>query len=69
VPAGTPDAAVAILARALNTVLDQPPLKARLAELGFETRKLTPQAYQQFVRSEVLKFVDVARKAQIATDN
>ena len=68
-PAGTPGAAVAILDKALNAVLDQPSLKARLAELGFETRKLTPQAYQQFVRSEVQKFVDVARKAQIAADN
>lgn len=68
-PAGTPGTAVAFLDQALTVVLGQPAIKARLAELGFETRRLSPQGYQQFVRSEVLKFVDVARKARIATEN
>ena len=68
-PTGTPVATIARLARALAAVLEQPQIKARLAEFGFETRQLSPQAYQQFVRAEIAKFQDVARKAQMAVEN
>ena len=68
-PAGTPPAAITALDRALTAVLDQAPIKARLAELGFETRRLSPAAYQKFVRAEIAKFQDVARKANITPDS
>ena len=68
-PAGTPGATITILDQALTAVLGQAPLKTRLVDLGFETRQLSPQGYQQFVRSEMLKFLDVARKARITVEN
>ncbi len=68
-PGGTPATVVSRLSRAMDTVLAEPAIRSRLAELGFETRQLAPQAYQKFVRAEIAKFLDIARKANITAEN
>ncbi|WP_367850213.1 4-oxalomesaconate tautomerase [Rhodoferax sp. WC2427] len=64
-PAGTPPAVVAELNTALNTVLQDPELVARMAADGARVQTSTPDQLQQLVRSEIAKWREVAQRAQM----
>ncbi|WP_422016442.1 Bug family tripartite tricarboxylate transporter substrate binding protein [Reyranella sp.] len=51
-PAKTPPATVRILADALQKVLDDPAVQAKLKSLGSEPRALTPDAYDALLKQE-----------------
>ena len=52
VPAGTPPATVKVLGDALQKVLDDPEVQARLRGLGTEGRKMTPEQYDALLKKE-----------------
>ena len=66
-PAGLPPAVTARLAAAAATVLAQPALRDRFAELGGTVGALGPDGYTEFVRAEVARWapVVVASGAQV----
>ena len=51
-PAKTPPATVRILGDALQKVLDDPAVQAKLKSLGSEPRALTPDAYDALLKQE-----------------
>ena len=51
-PANTPAPVVDKLAGALQQTLQDPPIRDRMTQLGFETRPMTPAQFQTFVREE-----------------
>ena len=55
-PAGTPDAIVARLNRAMNEILNEPDLVANLQKQGFEPDPDTPQALSQHIAEETAKW-------------
>jgi tripartite-type tricarboxylate transporter receptor subunit TctC len=64
-PAGTAPEIVAKLNAGLNTVLRQPDIVARLAQLNVEARENTPEEFRAFVASEMDKWGKVVREANI----
>src|SRR6185437_16305584 len=54
-PAGTPADVVALLNKEINAGLDDPKLKAKLAELGGEPLKMTPGEFGKFIAAETDK--------------
>ena len=64
-PAGTPDAIVAQLNRAINTVLAMPDVQQRYALLGAVTVGGPPEKLRARVASEVKKWADVVAKTGI----
>lgn len=65
VPRGTPPDIVAKLNGAVNAVLANPMLKARLQELGGDPMPLTPDAFGKLVAAETEKWAKVIRGANI----
>lgn len=65
VPAGTPKDIVAKLARATLGVLTKPEVKARLAGIGFEVDPLGSQAFEKFVREQIVYWGKLVRNANI----
>lgn len=55
-PAGLPAAAQARLNGAMSEVLDDPKIVARLGDLGFVTRKMSPVEFTAFVAEQVKTF-------------
>ncbi|MDI9330449.1 MAG: tripartite tricarboxylate transporter substrate binding protein [Alphaproteobacteria bacterium] len=69
VPAKTPKEIVAKLHRALNTVLDMPDVRERLAAGGvFPAQSKSPEEFGQFLASESQKWGKVARDARATAD-
>jgi tripartite-type tricarboxylate transporter receptor subunit TctC len=64
-PRGTPAEIVAKLNGAVNAVLADPKLKARMQELGGDPMPMTPDAFGQLVASETEKWATVIRSANI----
>jgi tripartite-type tricarboxylate transporter receptor subunit TctC len=60
-PAGTPREIVARLNRELNAVLATPEMKKRMVEFGAEIGGGTPEAFGQFMASEVVRYADVVK--------
>ena len=60
-PAGMPPPVVARLSRELSAVLETPATRDRLAELGGQAVRLSPEGYTEFVRSEVARWGPVVR--------
>ena len=60
-PAGTPREIVARLNRELNAVLATPDMKKRMVEFGAEIGGGTPEAFGQFMASEVVRYADVVK--------
>ena len=56
-PRKTPPEIVGRLNEALNAVLADPKVKARLASLGVEPMPLTPAAFEKFIASEIRQMV------------
>ena len=65
-PAGTPADIIALLNKELNAGLDDPKLKAKLAELGGEPLKMTPGEFGKFVAAETDKMGKVIKAAGIS---
>ena len=67
-PAGTPEAVVAKLSTALQSALDAPDVKARIAQLGGEIQKGSPESAQAFVRSQMSLWGRVVKERGIAVE-
>jgi tripartite-type tricarboxylate transporter receptor subunit TctC len=65
VPRGTPPEIVGKLNQAVNAVLADPKLQARLAELGGEPMPMTPAEFGKLVAEETEKWAKVIRAANI----
>lgn len=65
VPAGTPTAVVAKLNHAANAALQQPALRARLAEMGVQPLGGTPQALEHMVRETTAQVQQLTRQRHI----
>ncbi|HTD90776.1 MAG TPA: tripartite tricarboxylate transporter substrate binding protein [Burkholderiales bacterium] len=65
VPAGTPRGVVATLNHALNGVLRDADMQSRMRAMGNEVAPGTPEAFDAFVRAEIPKWGDIARRAGI----
>src|SRR5262245_5135301 len=67
-PIGTPSEIVGKLNQAVNAVLADPKLQARLAELGGEPMPMTPAEFGKLVAEETEKWGKVIRAANIKAD-
>jgi tripartite-type tricarboxylate transporter receptor subunit TctC len=67
-PRGTPPEIVEKLNQAVNAVLADPKLQARLAELGGEPMPMTPAEFGKLVAEETEKWGKVIRAANIKAD-
>ena len=68
VPRGTPPEIVETLNRAVNAVLADPKLQARLAELGVEPMPMAPAEFGKLVADETEKWGKVIREANIRVE-
>lgn len=66
VPAGTPKAIVARLARETLAILARPDFAARLTAIGFEVEPLGPEPFAAYVRSQLALWGRLIRDAGIA---
>ena len=64
-PAGVPKPIVARLNAELNKSLTAPAVRDRLIEMGLEPRGSTPEEFNEFIRKEVSKWSDVAKRANV----
>jgi tripartite-type tricarboxylate transporter receptor subunit TctC len=67
-PAGTPDAMVGKLNRAMNEILNEPDIVANLQKQGFEPDPGTPAAVTKRVRDETAKWRALVAKTGIKTE-
>jgi tripartite-type tricarboxylate transporter receptor subunit TctC len=67
-PAGTPRAVIDRLNSALNKALQSPEVMERYASLQAEPVGGTPEAFDQYVRKERVKWAEVVRKAGAKAD-
>jgi tripartite-type tricarboxylate transporter receptor subunit TctC len=68
VPAGTPDAIVSKLNRAMNEILKEPDIVANLQKQGFESDPGSPDAVTQRIRNETAKWRTLVAKTGIKTE-
>jgi tripartite-type tricarboxylate transporter receptor subunit TctC len=64
-PGGLPAAAVARLNSVLNAALAEPATAARMDELGYESRRGTPEALARHTAEEQAKWAEVVRAAGV----
>ena len=67
-PAGTPEPVVQKLSAALQSAIDSPDVKARIAQLGGESQRTTPDAAQQYVRAQMSLWARVIKERNITTE-
>ncbi len=67
-PAGTPEPVVEKLAAALQKALDAPDVKARIAQLGGEMQRASPEAAQQFIREQTALWARVVKERKITVE-
>jgi len=67
-PAGTPRAIVNRLNQVVVQTLKSPQAKARYANVGAEIRYNTPDEFQAFVKSEMMKWAKVLRAANVRVE-
>jgi tripartite-type tricarboxylate transporter receptor subunit TctC len=67
-PAGTPDAVVDRLNRAMNKILSEPDIIENLQKQGFEPDPSTPDALTSRIRSETAKWRALVAKTGIKTE-
>lgn len=63
---GTPDDVVAALNKAIAEVTELPAIKSKFLELGVEARASTPEAMQERLLADVVKWHDVMVSANLA---
>jgi tripartite-type tricarboxylate transporter receptor subunit TctC len=64
-PKGMPPVAVAKLNKALNEMLEEPPIRERLIKAGVLVKGSTPQAWRQFMIDEHAKWSKVRQAANL----
>ncbi len=67
-PAGTPDAVVEKLSAALLKALDAPEVRARIAQLGGDLQKATPEQAQQFVRQQMTLWARIVKERNVTVE-
>jgi len=67
-PAGTPAPVVAKLHGALDAIMRQPAVRARLAQNGMEVAASTPEALGTFVVAEIAKWKRIVAEAKIEVE-
>ena len=67
-PAGVPQPLIARLNANLNKALAAPTVRDRLIEMGLDPRGGTPEEFALFVRNEVAKWSDVAKRANVRVE-
>jgi tripartite-type tricarboxylate transporter receptor subunit TctC len=60
-PLGTPTALVERINADINRIFEMPDVREKLAQLGMETTRNTPEQFGAFLRSEVPKWAEVVR--------
>ena len=64
-PAGTPEKIVATLNRVANEAMNDPSVKAKLAEQGLTVAGNTPEQFRDFIDGETKKWARVIRDAGV----
>ena len=67
-PAGTPEAVVQKINAALQGAIDSPDVKARIAQLGGESLRTTPDGARQFIRNQMALWARVIKERHITTE-
>jgi tripartite-type tricarboxylate transporter receptor subunit TctC len=67
-PANTPPAVVAALSSAFLKALDHPEVKARVAQLGGEMQKTSPEQAQDFIQQQIKLWARVIKERGITTE-
>ncbi|MBL6455591.1 tripartite tricarboxylate transporter substrate binding protein [Belnapia sp. T6] len=67
-PRGAPAPIVARLNAALNRIVLEPEMTARLASQGAEVTTGTPEEFQAYIHSEILRWAQVTREAGIQAE-
>jgi tripartite-type tricarboxylate transporter receptor subunit TctC len=67
-PAGTPRPIIDRLNAEINRILKQPDIADKLQALGAEIVGGTPEEFAKYLRSEIAKWREVARKANVKLD-
>ena len=67
-PAGTPEKIVATLNRVANEAMNDPSVKAKLAEQGLTVAGDTPEQFRDFIDSETKKWARVIKDAGVPVD-
>jgi tripartite-type tricarboxylate transporter receptor subunit TctC len=67
-PAGTPEPVVQKLSAALHKAIDAPEVKARIAQLGGESQRTTPDTAQQFIRAQMSLWARVVKDRNITLE-
>ncbi len=68
-PAGTPKPIVAKLHAEINRILGLPDVKERLGAIGiFPFTLPTPEAYGEYIKSEITKYAKVVKDSGVRTD-
>ncbi|HZN23923.1 MAG TPA: tripartite tricarboxylate transporter substrate-binding protein, partial [Burkholderiales bacterium] len=65
VPAGVPRPIVQRLNAELNKALTVPAVRDKLIGMGLDPRGGTPEEFAQFIKKEVAKWSDVAKRANV----
>jgi tripartite-type tricarboxylate transporter receptor subunit TctC len=68
-PAGTPHDVLAKLNAAARQALASPDIKARLAQLGMSNGSSTPEEFDAYIKSEIAKWGQVIKDANIQAQN
>ena len=68
-PAGTPDALVQRVNAEVNKALASAAVVQAFAQGGIASQSGTPGQFADFIRSEIAKYADIARKANIQLDH
>jgi tripartite-type tricarboxylate transporter receptor subunit TctC len=64
-PAGTPDAIVDTLAKAMAKATSVPAVKERFESLGFEAHGSSPAEFGKFIKEEVARYSELAKSAGV----
>lgn len=67
-PAGVPRAIIARLNAEINKALAVPAVREKLVEMGLDPRGGTPEEFADFIRREVAKWSDVAKRANVRVE-
>jgi tripartite-type tricarboxylate transporter receptor subunit TctC len=67
-PSGTPEAIINKVAAALQTTLELPEVKARIAQLGGDIQKGGPEAAQNFIRQQLSLWAKVVKARNIVLE-
>ncbi|MBR1150324.1 tripartite tricarboxylate transporter substrate binding protein [Bradyrhizobium sp. JYMT SZCCT0428] len=65
-PKGTPPEVVEQLSGALREILDEPAVRQRLAEIGFEAQWLSPKQFAEHVAADIERWATLTKEAGIA---